>query len=108
MMKRFIAVVVGAGVFGAASVASAAVPGLLNHQGRLYDSANQPVTGTVDMEFAIYTAESGGAPVWSEVHSITFDDGFYSVALGGDTPITNTFTGDVTIHSGIVNFAADG
>lgn len=76
------------------SVAAAEVPSVLSHQGRLYDSSQQPVSGTLDIEFAIYDAADALAPVWSEVHSVTFEDGYYSVTLGNDEPLLNVLTGD--------------
>ena len=96
-MKKVIALCVALGSVGLSlatpGVATAAVPSLLNHQGRLFDAAGMPVSGMVDMEFAVYSGSTGGVPVWSEVHTITFDDGFYSVALGAQSPIDAVFDG---------------
>ena len=51
----------------APSEARADVPNLLNHQGRLYDASGAPVTGPVDMEFALYDAELSPTAIWSEI-----------------------------------------
>src|SRR5690349_12179788 len=72
---------------GAATVAplgaSAAVPGTITHQGRLFDAKSVPVNETLDVVFSIYDSEDPGAKaLWTETHTITFEDGYFSVALG--------------------------
>lgn len=89
-----LSVFLGLPVLALASQASAAVPSVLNHQGRLYDASNEPVNGPIDIEFAIYDAPDALAPVWSEIHTITFEDGYYSVTLGNDDPLLDILTGD--------------
>jgi len=41
--------------------ASAAVPGALTHQGRLYNADNTPVKGPLDVTFTIYDSPEAGA-----------------------------------------------
>ncbi|WP_438036063.1 hypothetical protein [Sorangium sp. So ce204] len=36
--------------------------------------------------FALYDERDASTPLWSEVHSITFEDGFFSVRLGSIVP----------------------
>ncbi len=91
MRTRSIRRLVAASVFvlGAslASVASAQVPGSITHQGRLYDAAQAPVTGSLDVVFTIYDGPDAAANVvWTETHTITFDEGYFSVGLGTLTP----------------------
>ena len=81
-----------AAVFSTAGIALA-VPSLLTHQGRLYDSNDEPVNGAVDMEFALYATEAAATPVWTETHNVTFEDGYYSVTLGASTPFGNDIDG---------------
>ncbi len=79
--------------------ASAAVPGALTHQGRLYTADNTPVKGPLDVTFTIYDGpEAGAAALWSETHSITFEDGFFSVALGSNKAF------DATVFNGSERF----
>ena len=74
---------------------SLAVPQLLTHQGRVTLADNEPLTGSEDIQFSLYTAATGGSAIWSETLTITFDDGFYSVALGADSnnPIVDELDG---------------
>jgi hypothetical protein len=77
----------------AANNALAAVPGLLNFQGKLSDPAGKAVTAAVPMVFNLYTAASGGSPVWTETQTVTPDSfGIYSVMLGAITPFNLLFS----------------
>ena len=71
-----------AALLGAAA-AQADVPSALTHQGRLYDKTGKPVTGSVSMKFALYADATTTTSLWSETHTVTFDDGYFSVELGG-------------------------
>ena len=75
-------------VFGAVESAQAlAVPAFVTHQGRLFDASGMPVSGTQDLTFAIYDAENGGNEIWSEIITVDFDEGFFSVRLGEQLPL---------------------
>jgi hypothetical protein len=76
-----------------AAGAEAAVPRLINFQGKLSDSGGGAVTSPVSMVYKIYTAASGGAPVWTETQTVTPDaSGVYSVMLGTATPLDISFS----------------
>ena len=68
------------------SVSAWAVPQLINYQGKLSDSAGDPLDGTYDVTFYLYTVDSGGGSIWDESQSVTLADGLYSVQLGTDNP----------------------
>jgi len=75
--------------FAGAAAAPAAVPGEINYQGLLLDDLGQPVTGSVDMEFRLYDADTAGTLLWTETHpGVPVADGIYDVALGATTPIS--------------------
>ena len=65
-----------------------AVPDFLNHQGRILGADANPLTGVSDVTFSMYTSETGGSSEWSEVISVAFDDGYYSVTLGESTSLS--------------------
>jgi hypothetical protein len=72
--------------------ARASVPHALTQQGRLFDTNGKPISGKVDVTFAIYdkpTAATSDA-LWTEPQSIQFDDGWFSVALGETKPMGDT------------------
>jgi len=65
--------------------------GVIAYQGRLADSAGNPLTGTYPSIFRLYSANSGGVPLWEEQwtgpNSIAISDGLFNVMLGSLTPI---------------------
>jgi len=79
--------------------------GTIAYQGRLADSGGTPITNTVNMIFRLYSAASGGTPLWEEqwtgANSVQVSGGLFNVMLGSLTPIpqsvivsnTNLFLG---------------
>lgn len=63
------------------------VPGLINYQGKLTDSDGNPLTGTYEMNFLIYTTLTGDTAEWSETQDVTVTDGIYNVELGDGIPL---------------------
>jgi hypothetical protein len=69
-------------LMGFATDANAIWPGLMNYQGRLTDNGGSPVAdGTYNITFNIYQSS---ASLWSESHSVTTNNGFFSVELGSN------------------------
>ncbi|MCC6525242.1 MAG: collagen-like protein [Polyangiaceae bacterium] len=105
MTKTALRRLLGSGLAIAASAygsqALAQVPQSITQQGRLYDGNGQPITGPLDVAFSLYTSAGAATPIWSETHTITFDDGYFSVTLGTIDPMdTTVFDGSVR-HLGI-------
>jgi hypothetical protein len=78
-------------VAGHFTTAHADVPKKVAYQGFLAAAAGAPVNSTVSVTFRLYTAASGGSPVWAETQSIAVANGLYSVTLGSDTPLDLDF-----------------
>ncbi len=74
------------GVSIAAASAQAGVPPTITNQGRLFDENNEPISGSLTVLFAIYDAADAKVALWSEEHTIEFDEGYYSVSLGSEVP----------------------
>jgi hypothetical protein len=66
---------------------NAQVPQLINYQGKLKDATGNPVDGTVEMQFSMYDAETGGTGLWAETQTVQVTDGLFNVLLGSVTPI---------------------
>ncbi len=76
------------------------------YQGRLADSAGNPITNVIDMTFRIYSAPSGGTVLWEEkwdgASSVQVSDGLFNVMLGSLTPIPQSLvTGNTSLWLGI-------
>lgn len=71
----------------AASVSlAAAPPPLVNYQGVLRDTNDQPLDGSFDVEFHLFDAPMGGGEILVDAHTgadaVQVDGGLFSVALG--------------------------
>jgi hypothetical protein len=64
-----------------------ALPQTLNYQGSLADSIGDPVNGTVDMTFSLYSTETGGTALWTETQSVPVTEGVFNVRLGAVVPL---------------------
>lgn len=72
----------------------AQVPAKLGYQGLLLKADGQPEVGVVAVTFSVYSAATGGTPLWSEPQQIALTNGFYATFLGDVTPIpSSAFSG---------------
>lgn len=72
----------------------AAIPHLINYQGRLTDSSGKPVEDKAhSVTFKIYDAESGPGTMtpWEETQSVTTHKGIFNVLLGSVTSLDLAF-----------------
>lgn len=74
-----------------ASSNSAFSAGVLAYQGTLMDATNEPLNGLFDITFRIYSAPTGGTPLWEEARTgangVTVENGLFNVMLGNLVPI---------------------
>lgn len=72
----------------------------ISYQGRLADSAGNPLTGKYNLEFRIYDVPTGGTPLWTELwtgaNSVDVSDGLFNVMLGS---INNTLASAIQGHN---------
>ena len=76
-----------------AAAVVADVPQLINYQGKLMDSAGDPVADdTYSIYFRIYDAATDGTEVWasSGAQSVTTSSGLFTWELGSSNPIPTT------------------
>ncbi|MEK7275563.1 MAG: hypothetical protein AAB110_09935, partial [Candidatus Desantisbacteria bacterium] len=79
---------------GAALQAQAAVPKLINYQGKLTDTVGRPVSdGNYNITFKLYTQPTGGTATWTEINSNTpVSNGLFNVNLGSVTAFNLDFS----------------
>src|SRR4051812_6890363 len=76
------------------ALAAAQVPQKLGYQGRLLKADGTPEAGVVKVTFSLFSAATGGSPLWTEDQNVPPTDGFYSLYLGDVTPLpANIFDG---------------
>jgi len=62
---------------------SQSVPRLIMFSGTVRDLAGKPMTGPVDLNFAIYKEQTDAAPLWQETQTLNVDEqGHYAALLG--------------------------
>ena len=65
-----------------------AAPLLVNYQGRLVDTAGNPLAGPLSIRFSVHDAATAGSELWFETQpAINPDNGIFSVGLGSVTPL---------------------
>jgi microcystin-dependent protein len=73
----------------------AAVPRVINYQGRLTDKSNKPLEGSYAITFRIFDVATGVAAIWSETQSgVVVQKGVFSVLLGSQTVFPDTLKFD--------------
>lgn len=79
-------------VCGVRSATYAAVPHLINYQGRLTDSSGAPLNGSYSLTFRIYDAEAAGNLLWEETQQgVVIQKGIFSILLGSVTNLDLPF-----------------
>jgi hypothetical protein len=58
-------------------------------QGRILDTNGAPVSGSVSIQFTVHTqpASAGDTVLWTEMQTVTLDDGYFSARLGEATAL---------------------
>jgi hypothetical protein len=71
-----------------ASLAAAQAPLVIDFQGKLVFAGNESlVTGSRSINFSIYDAASGGAPLWTETQTVSLSNGIFNALLGGSVSL---------------------
>jgi len=66
---------------------ASALPRLVRFGGTAKDLNGNPLIGVVGITFALYSEQTGGAPLWLETQNVTADGtGHYAVLLGSTKP----------------------
>jgi hypothetical protein len=66
---------------------TSALPRLVRFGGTAKDLNGNPLTGVVGITFALYSGQTGGAPLWIETQNVTADgSGRYTALLGSTRP----------------------
>ena len=86
--SRTLLVLLMAGLLG--TTAAYGQTATMAYQGYLTDTDGTPLSGTVNLSFALYSSAGGGTAIWEESQtSVPLSDGVFSVMLGGVKPLTD-------------------
>ncbi|MBI4676482.1 MAG: hypothetical protein HY748_02745, partial [Elusimicrobia bacterium] len=76
---------------GVISARAQSVPAMMNFQGRLTDSLNNPLDGPYDFNFKIFDDPTAGTQLWEESQpGVAVANGVLAVRLGSVTPLTTS------------------
>ena len=95
-MKKFrIGMFIIIGILCLTAVAYAAIPRVINYQGRLTDKDDNPLTGNFLVTFRFYDAEKAGQTIWEEGHILNIKNGMFNVLMGSVKPLEIDFNKDL-------------
>jgi hypothetical protein len=66
------------------TVAASEVTSSISYQGRLTDSAGEPLSGTYDMTFRLYNDSIGGTALDTDTHSVEVTEGLFNTDIDFD------------------------
>ena len=69
----------------------AQAPQKLTYQGKLTDASGNAIEGSVELNFKLYDASSGGNLLWEESQQVEANDGLVDVILGTVMPLELSF-----------------
>ena len=91
-MRKFrIALFLIIGILCLTAVTYAAIPRVINYQGRLTDKDDNPLTGNFLVTFRFYDAETLGQLIWEEGHILVIKNGAFNVLMGSVKPLEVDF-----------------
>jgi hypothetical protein len=68
-------------------VSAHASPTIIPVQGTLYDGAGEPINGSRDVTYRVYSSSSATAALWEGTITTSFSQGLFTSYLGQDDPI---------------------
>lgn len=105
-MKKFrLVMLIMVGILCFASLVYAAVPQVINYQGKFTDKDNNPLSGNYLVTFRFYDVASGGAALWEEGHILVMEKGIFNALLGSIKPLDIDFNKDLWMG---IEVASDG
>ncbi len=91
-MRKFrIALFFIIGILCLTALTYAAIPRVINYQGRLTDKDDNPLTGNFLVTFRFYDTETLGQSIWEEGHILNIKNGMFSVLMGSVKPLEIDF-----------------
>ncbi|MGA1823818.1 MAG: hypothetical protein ACMUIP_04070 [bacterium] len=83
-----------------ATPSARAVPDTINLQGKITYKSGEALNGNYQLEFLLYDQETGGSPLWQELHdNIEIKEGIYTIQLGSADPSGNPLNADYFINN---------
>jgi hypothetical protein len=82
------AMIVALGLLAVVTACGPMLQNKMSYQGRLTDSGGNPVNGTRNLTFRLFTSETGGTAIWQETQNgVDVNNGLFNVVLGANTAL---------------------
>ena len=95
-MRKFrITLFIIIGILCLTALTYAAIPRVINYQGRLTDKDDNPLTGNFLVTFRFYDMEKDGLSIWEEGHILNIKNGLFNVLMGSVKPLEIDFNKDL-------------
>jgi hypothetical protein len=79
--------------------------GTISYQGMLNDAAGQPINGSTNITFRLYSVPTGGTALWTEAHTsanaVPVSNGLFNVLLGSLDPIPASVWSNANVYLGV-------
>lgn len=93
------------GILCLTAFAYAAIPQVINYQGKLTDKDDNPLSGNFLVTFRFYDVEKEGQAMWEEGHILSIKNGIFNVLMGSVKPLEIDFNRDLWLG---IEVASDG
>jgi len=93
------------GILCLTAITYAAIPRVINYQGKLTDKDDNPLSGNFLVTFRFYDSEKAGQAVWEEGHILNIKNGVFNVLMGSVKPLEIDFNKDLWLT---LEVASDG
>ncbi len=105
-MRKFrITLFIIIGILCLTALTYAAIPRVINYQGRLTDKDDNPLTGNFLVTFRFYDTDKDGLSIWEEGHILNIKNGLFNVLMGSVKPLEIDFNKDLWLG---MEVASDG
>jgi hypothetical protein len=82
------AMIVALGLLALVTACGPTLQNKMSYQGRLTDSGGNPVNGTRNLTFRLFTALTGGTAIWQETQNgVDVNNGLFNVVLGANNAL---------------------
>ncbi len=82
--------------------AFASIPHMINYQGMLTDNSGNPLSGSYNLTFKIWTDTTGGSSLWTETQNgVQVTNGLFNVIMGKQTALNLAFDQQYWLEVGV-------
>ncbi|MBU3911664.1 MAG: hypothetical protein KKD90_03670 [Candidatus Omnitrophica bacterium] len=105
MRKLRLMAIIAVGILCFTALTYAAIPRVINYQGKFTDKDDNPLSGNYLVTFRFYDTATEGKFIWEEGHILALKNGVFNALLGSIKPLEIDFDKDLWLG---IEIASDG